>query len=64
MDKNAQIIFLQKLYHTLSLIPTSGEGTLYMANCLNAITDNIASLSITEEIHTQTFDLKNIEKEE
>lgn len=58
MDNKEQKIFLQKLYNTLSLIPTQGQGTIHMAECLNAIYNNILLLS--KEEYTTFFDLDNI----
>lgn len=39
---------LAKLYNTLKLIETKGEGTIYMADCLRFIEQMIAKAKTSE----------------
>lgn len=65
MELLKEIEILNKIYNTLSLIPTKGTDTLYMANCLNALVDVIEGLKLKNiDVETITIPMDDIQKEE
>ena len=62
MNLEKEIDILYKVYNTLYTISTKGQETLYMASCLNAITEVIHSLE-AQNVHTVTVPIDEIKEE-
>lgn len=58
MNKEQEILFLNQIYNTLSLITTQGENTIIMGDCLKAIKQYIQLKEKEESVNQEEIEKK------